>query len=592
LLLLAAPIGVIVGSIAGDDGIVPRAEGDFVGPVLMVWLLVTFMLGFAQVGLRADQLKTSLPLPARTVWLARLTSIFVFVLVAIAVTVVFMVAYNDRRHHTPVPGDAIAFLAALFGVAVLGVAVIQNFWPTLREIKAGPRAVLYTIAVWAVCLTMLFILLSADPVWSVVPFAAAAALLVRAWRRLPAAFSSVGGEERNHNTPPNHTRYTGGASTTEAALAAASAVQPAELTPARYRRLTTKTILLTLYRPVAVTVIVSAMLVFLGFYVSGFYPEPLSGPIYMFWIFGVAPAFIIWPARNVYRLDHLPLSRRRLFPYLGLYTIGLICLGFIGGTVGGNTLTPREPLREYLGTRECPFYTRVPDRFLNVAWDGNPPAITAPWGESHEPWECCPIKGRDAVMYSPYSIPAGSSREFVAWQISREMGAIYGLQVAPEQISARFDRYFEKHDDGIWALRTWGDPLRADFPKLRLRDWARPMAASVLFLGITWFLTVAWIIWAFFRGVSPTFFALLGRFLPPAVPICFIALLIWLGDYGYTSSWKLTAMANILIRRFADLLPANPVALWGVVVVVLAAFYFLAETAFRRAQLSAAGKID
>jgi len=350
--------------------------------------------------------------------------------------------------------------------------------------------------------------------------------------------------------------------------------------------------LLSLYRPVPIAAIAAVILVFLGFYVSGFYPEPLSGPVYMFWIIGLSPAFIVWPARNVFHLDHLPVTRRRIFPYLSLPVIALLLIGFMGGTIGGNTLSPRSPLREYLGTRECPFYTRVPDRFLNVAWDGVPPAITAPWGETHEPWTCRPIRGRDALMYSPFSLAAGGSREFVAWQLSREMAVIYGVEVAPDNIAARLDRYVEQRENGTWALKSWGDPLRADFPGLRLQDWVRPMAACVLILGTVWFLSTAWIIYAFYRGVPPTFFSLLGRVLPPAIPIGFVAVLVWLGEYGYTSSWKLTAMANILVRRFADLLPSRPLALWSVVGVVLVAFYLLAEAAFRRAQASTPGKIQ
>jgi hypothetical protein len=269
----------------------------------------------------------------------------------------------------------------------------------------------------------------------------------------------------------------------------------------------------------------------------------------------------------------------------------MVLFGFLGGTIGGNTLSPRPPLREYLATRECSFYTRVPDRFLKVAWDGKPPAITAPWGESHEPWACRPIRGRAALMYSPYSLPAGSSREFVAWQAGREMADIYGVEVQSDDIVARFDRYFEQHESGSWTVKSWGDPLRADFQGLRLRDWARPMAATVLIMCISWFLVTAWIIYAFFSGVSPTFFSVLGRFLPPAIPIFFVAIMVWLGEYGYTTSWKLTAMANILVRKVADLLPTNPVALWGAVVVTLAVFYLFAERIFCRAQSPAAGKI-
>jgi hypothetical protein len=572
----------------GKEGIVPSTDGDYVGPVLLIWLLATFMLGFAQVGLRADHLKMSLPLPARTVWLARLTSIVAFFLVMVVVAVVFMVAFNDQEDQPLIHRDAIAFLMSLLGVVLLGVALIQNLWPAVRDVKLERRSVLCLIAVWALCLTLLFVLISAGPLWTIVPLAVAAALFVRAWRKLPATFIDAARQPDRGDAPAGQSHYD--VSSTTAVLAEATIVSPDVVTPSRSRRLMSKTILLSLYRPAPIAAVAAVILAFLGYYVSGFYPEPLSGPVYMFWVIGLSPAFIVWPARNVFQLDHLPVTRRRVFPYLALPAIGLIWLGFVGGTVEGNVFSPWPPLQEFIGTRECPFCTRVPDRFLNVAWDGAPPAITAPWGETHEPWTSRPIRGRAALMYSPYSLSTGSSREFVAWQTSREMADIYGVGVAPDDIVARFDRYFEMRDDGAWTLKSSGNPLRADYPGLRLQDWTRPMAACVLFLGIVWFLSAAWIIFAFYRGVSPTIFSLLGRVLPPAIPICFVAILIWLGDYGYTTSWKLTAMANILVRRFADLLPSNPVALWAVVAAVLTMFYFLAEAAFRQAQSNARGR--
>jgi hypothetical protein len=587
LLPLAVPIGVILAAFGGE-GIVPRVDGDYIGPILLIWLVVTFMMGFAQVGLRSDLLKMSLPLPARTVWLARLTSIVVLFVAMAAVAIVIMVAANDRARETVVHRDALGFLSSLLGVLLLGVALIQSLWPTLHEIRLNRRSIAYLVVVWLVCLLLLFALVSLGPLWTFAPLALAAILFVRVWKRLPVAFAMA---RREPEPAAAGTRglYAGPDVDTGATAYVAS---PSEASQARWRRIVRKTIVESLYRPIPVAAIVGVVLVFLGFYISGFYPEPLSGPIYMVWVLGLSPAFIIWPAKNVFRLDHLPLSRRRVFPYLALPAIGMILLGFMGGTIVCNKFTPRPPMREYLGSRDCPFSTRVPDRFLKIAWDGEPPAITAPWGETHQPWTCRPIKGRAALLYSPYSLPAGGSREFVAWQASREMADVYGVDVAHEDIVAQFDRYFERRDGGSWTVKSWGDPLRADYPDLRLRDWARPMAASVLILCVAWFLVTAWIIYAYHSGVSPTFFSLLGRFLPPAIPIFFVAIMVWLGENGYTTSWKLTAMAGAIIRRVADLLPSNPVLLWGVVVVILALSYLLAETAFRRAQSVAGGKIE
>jgi hypothetical protein len=579
---LAIPVGVIVAAF-GKDGITPRIDGDYIGPIVLNWLLVSMMLGFAQVGLRTDRFKLALPLPTRSIWLARLVSIFVFVCAIMAASVAIMVAVNNREGQPLIHGDAIAFVISLFGVMLLAVALVQSYRPSLCEFPVRRGTIAYLVVVWAACLVLLFSLVALGPGWTLVPVALAAVLLVRTWRSLPESFVSQGrGHDAVERGGPTRSPLE---TSTTAALREASFVATARGATGR-RGLLTRTILQSLYSPSAIAVIVGAIVAFLGFYVSGFYPEPLSGPVYMFWIIGIAPAFIVWPATRMFKLDHLPVSRRRVFPYLALPALALLWLGLIGGTVLGNTFAPRAPLREYLRTRDCPFYHRVPDRFLRVAWNGRPPEIVAPWGETRQPWTCRPFAGRRALLYSPYSIPAGSSREFVAWQVSREIAAVYGAQVSPEDIVARFDRYFETGEDGSYRLIAWGDPFRADYPNLKLYDWVRPMVAIALILGVVWFIVTAWIIRAFFIGMSPSFFSMLLRVLPAVFPLVFVAVMVWLGEYGYTTSWKLTALANAMIRRIADLLPSGPAGLWGVFFAVLALFYLIAERMFVRAQSS------
>jgi hypothetical protein len=577
---VAAPIGVIAAAL-GKEGISPSTDGDFVGPVLLIWVMVTMMLGFAQVGRRADRYVLSLPLPSRTVWLARLTSVVAFMIFILAVAVVFMLAFNDQERQPLINGDAVGFLLSLFGVMLLAVALVQSYRPKLLEIPGGRRAVAYIVTVWAVCLGLLFSLISMGPAWTVLPLLVAIALLVRVGRSLPATFTVATARSADDRGVPSWSPET----STEAALRSASERDG----PSRPGWLLTRTILLSLYRPVAAAVAVAVVLGFLGFYISGFYPEPLSGPVYMFWVIGFSPAMIIWPAKHVFRLDFLPVTRRRIFPFLALPALVLLCGGFVGGTVFGYVFTPREALREYVGTEDCPFCHRVPDRFLKIAWDGAPPPVVAPWGESHQPWTCRPIEGRRSLLYSPFSVPKGSSKEYAAWQLSREIDAVYGADIPAENILRSFDAYFETREDGTFALRSWGDPIRADYPGLRQQDWGRPTAAIVLILGIMWFMMAGWMVRVYFSGVSPSFVSLVGRVLPAAIPIVLVAIMILLGEYGYTTSWKLTAMANILVRSCADLLPPNPFATWGVVIVVLASAYLLAERVFRNAQTGGQG---
>jgi hypothetical protein len=580
-LAVAAPIGVVLAAMS-EDGLTPGVEGDYVGPVMLIWVLVTMMLGYAQIGLRAEKLGAGLPLNTRTLWLARVTSILVFAVSILVISAVFMAVLNGFERRTLVHGDALSFLLSLSSVVLFAVALAQSVRPAIRELPTDRRTIIQLIVIWAASTAMLFALIPSSPGWAIALAVFSLALLALTWGRLPKAFVVTDGT--GDTTVASVPGVRPGETSTAASLRAASAVTPGSRGKLGWRWLLGRTIVSTLYRPIAAFIAVGCILVFLGFYTSGFYPENLSGPVYLFWITGLSPVLIVWPSKHVFKLEFLPVSRRRLFPFVVLPGIALVFAGFVGGTVIGNVFAPHPPLREYVGTRDCCFYTRVPDRFLEIAWDGSAAGIVSPWGETHEPWACRPIEGKRALLYSPYSIPADCSRRFAAWQVSREINDIYGLAVTAEAIENNFERYFETRDDGTYALRSWGDPLRADFPGMSLLDWVRPMAAIVLILGVVWFLVAGWVIRAFFTSGRSDFLAMLARVLPALVPIAFVVVIIWSGEFGYTTSWKLTALANALVRYAADLLPSNPLALWCVVTIILMAAYLVAERTFRNAQ--------
>ena len=89
--------------------------------------------------------------------------------------------------------------------------------------------------------------------------------------------------------------------------------------------------------------------------------------------------------------------------------------------------------------------------------------MTAPWGESHVPLHRPLIRSGRAVVYSPYSAPPGSSVDFLAWQMSRAVTAIYGSSESWESIR---NRYLVVRDDGATGLAVPGFSYRSDHPGL------------------------------------------------------------------------------------------------------------------------------
>ena len=148
--------------------------------------------------------------------------------------------------------------------------------------------------------------------------------------------------------------------------------------------------------------------------------------------------------------------RRLVLPYL---IVTLIAYGI--GAAGAARWTARADWwaswreRRILGHDSGGAHAHRPER--------RPPAVTAPWGESHVPLHRPLIRSGRAVVYSPYSAPPGSSVDFLAWQMSRAVTAIYGSSESWESIR---NRYLVVRDDGATGLAVPGFSYRTNHPGL------------------------------------------------------------------------------------------------------------------------------
>jgi len=156
----------------------------------------------------------------------------------------------------------------------------------------------------------------------------------------------------------------------------------------------------------------------------------------------------IWaPMSQLYLIDALPIRRRHLFALITLPSFVALLLGYGAGRVGFSFVDSGRPLIAYDRTewpRLCPPnrathpLLRVPGEFCRIAWDGRPPDITAPWGESHAALNFPVFKGSRAVVYSPFHTPEGCSQDFAAWQIGRAVEAVYGKSLPLGEVKERY----------------------------------------------------------------------------------------------------------------------------------------------------------
>lgn len=186
-----------------------------------------------------------------------------------------------------------------------------------------------------------------------------------------------------------------------------------------------------------------------------------------------------WSARLL-RLGHLPFERARLFrffvwPQLVALALGVgLALAWSPSAELGRLVSPGGAL-----TLQAP---QGSWRFTS----GEPPVITSPAGESHQPRAHSFGLGAALVAYNPYEVPPGASRAFLVHQLGRLLAAERGLALPADAIDERYvsssrgwarltsDRHPELADALAQRTRLAGGALLVVFVLLALHVPIRP----------------------------------------------------------------------------------------------------------------------
>ena len=107
------------------------------------------------------------------------------------------------------------------------------------------------------------------------------------------------------------------------------------------------------------------------------------------------------------------------------------------------------------------YWVSVPYANLEIAWDGEVPELTSPWGE-HHPASSSPLfRGSKATLYSPFNSPDEGSAAFEAHLTSRAIESVHGISIPPEEVQ---ERYFEVDGDRLVGLKRGGLTLTCELP--------------------------------------------------------------------------------------------------------------------------------
>jgi hypothetical protein len=573
--------------------------GDLLFAAVILWLPASLYLLFGGSRQRCSRFDMIMPIEASRLWLTHLLAVTLCgasVLLASA----GVVALRDRLvaslpGNPPVPASRLPELGIPLVVAlILSVAILQSPRPSLHKTPLGGRYGLLAILIVVGILGLIVGLGLLPPYVALLPLAVALALGLHTFRLLPSGFTLIPREPAE--------RANGSAQRRAAPGSSAETAWPLEAAkPGRGAVARTLFVHRTIFRIfswglvpgqlwkapmnfIAIPLLFLWGLLFSGHLVVGEDIWFLFLVISVYMLF----AFLAAPMAQLHLLDPLPISRGVLFALLVLPGLLAMAAGFGVGRGRMLALERAAPAVEFTtrDTRLCPPYptetamVRVPSELCAIAWDGRPPEIGSPWGESHVPWSIPVRPGGRAVLYSPYSTPKGSSSEFVALQLSRAVESVYGAAVTPQQIS---ERYVEVDERGVVSVQN-GVALLEDLSTPR-RSRTLPMFPVIfLIVGLLWLLVAA-VYMSSFR-VSRTdaarkwaYFGMLGVLLVLHLAFNAVAMV------NAVKPWIAVALAKILVLRSGEHLPGGAVAVWIICVLLFLIGYRLALSRFRRIEV-------
>jgi hypothetical protein len=600
-------MGIIVATIAlavGRDVMarrgsaeIPNHDGAFTIVAVAVWFLVMFYLLYGDVTARGTRFHLPLPIPVRMLWLSHMLALLIGVSSIFAVALAFVGARNGLAGVRPLAGPLLPAAAfRVLSALALATGLVQLMKPGLHEIPMRATTIVRVVAVGVLDLIVLAALSRVPPAVSFIPLAIGATLLAMVSRSLPASLSLAPREpERGLETrgsAPDGSTAAGPAPIALGDPAAhdpwcevsrslrvdrAGAAWPA--TGRRARRLVHRVMLGLLAGHWAVWLFVPWAL-FLGFYLSGAWPDGISGPLFVVVAWACLNGPFVYGVGRLRAVDHLPVSRRLFFAYLMIPALAVLLAGLTLGAFVGRGVFKEEWLWDRLLRIEGRPERAVPHDFLEVAWDGAPPLVTSPWGEEYEPWHRSVFGESDVVVYRAYDTPPAASLEFVAHQIKRALLAEYGPEFPAESIERRYIRGASQCGCTHWAgwYRMVGDYDRSPANIGALL----PFMCAVV--GVPWLLFVRLALWASHGAVSKTRRVMPAIALGGAIALFTIGTVLVGATTSLLSSWVLSAFAWIVLRDAALAVPGGQPVLWLLCAAALAGSYLLAESQFLRVE--------
>ncbi|MCK4414177.1 MAG: hypothetical protein KAY32_11580 [Candidatus Eisenbacteria sp.] len=580
-----------------------HGTGDFLWIAALTWFMLSVYLLFAKLPERAHRLELALPLSARRIWLRRTGALLIAQMILLAVGAFGLLAGNQvTLARLAIGPDLISLAIHLAAGMALLIALAQNWQPQMAAVAMRPGSIIYFVIVWVGLFALIYLLSTRGPACALVPAGAAVVLFWRAYRLLPPAFRLVpqappGPEGTPAPTasraadvalPAIATTASRAADVTPPAIAttasrAADVTLPAIATAmsgrgGSSRWLIERTLWMTFFRHWLFW-FMAPVLALMGLLLAG--PpagsRTVTGPLGIFITLLFLMLIFRFGVTRTRFLDPLPISRRRIFAHLVMPPLALLFIAMSVAVILGSFSQHDRIWSQVLAVeKETPY----PNQLLAIAWRGDPPAVTAPWAESHKPWQVSVSPSRSIVLYAPFDAPQGSSREFIAWQVGRAVEASLGREVPADEIRSR---YLAAAPENEVRWEQWPQ-LLSDFGHRPLVRRLHALPLLLTMVGAVWLLYLALTIRVFYtrEDRAQTLWGVISIGVPT---LLWMLLRVWSMATGYDHVWRISALSVIALRDLVAAMPGGSLSAWALCVIVLSGTYLLAQKQLNTLQI-------
>jgi hypothetical protein len=578
LLVLGVNSGVVMGILyaGARRGGEPISAPAF---LLAAWLGVAIYLVAGPVRTRCSSLHLTLPLSSRRLWFVHAGAVSIGGLGIALAGVVTMLGQARLLGGVLAPGLDVPGLVAHLGAGVvLAVLLLQSPRPGLIRIPFTRGYALWAAAVLAAVPALTVVLNGMGAPWVLLTALLAAGVGYRASRVIPGSLSLIpleGAVPRDGGARGE----TAGAQRPPAEAAAGESALEAR--PGRW--ILASALLRGVSAGPKEWMGIPFTLLFAALMGGGLamMERNLEGLRFFYLPFMSYMLFSLVGPRlgRLHTLDPLPVSRRVLFAVLVLPYFALLCVGYAVGSLGAARVAARSDQVEYRETGSG-YRVRVPRSICEIAWDGRVPAIVSPEGESRVPSPVPLWRGSRAVLYSPYDTPPGSSVDFVAFQLSRALGVVFGVSVSAREIAGR---YLDTRADGLVVPAGNGVSFQRHIAGLTPRGHGPVFPIVMALVCVPWLLLTAMLLRSYRAGISD---AARQRLMWTVVTVVLVLTLgaLALVVAGFTGMWLFQVLVEIPARVIGASTPAI-VATWILAAALVLGAYRVAQARFLRMEI-------